>query len=102
MEENQEKKVVNTDKNKSNFSLISFILGIISIVCFYFSVVSIPCAILAVIFAALDRKINSSTMSIAGLVMGILTLSLYVVVLFTCLVLGSTFDGIMPLIETIL
>lgn len=102
MEENQEKKVANTEKNKSSFSVISFILGIISIVCFYFSVVSIPCAILAVIFSVLDRRINTSTMSIAGLVMGILTLALYVVVLFTCLVLGTAFDGIVPLIEAIL
>lgn len=102
MEEKQEEKVVKTEKNKSKFSVIAFVLGLVSIVCFYFSVVSVPCAILAVIFAALDRKVNTSTMSVAGLVMGIITLALYVVVLFTCLILDMNFSGITSLIETIL
>ena len=117
MEENEEKKVVNeqkpekeleqktetTQKKESTaFSVISFIFGLLSIAFFFFAIISIPSAILAIVFAVLDRKVNTSTLSVAGLVMGIITLSLYVIVLFTCLIAGFAFDGIVTLIEALL
>ena len=105
MEENQEKKVdktKNVQKSNSTFSIVSFILGLLSIAFFYFTIVSVRCAILAIVFAVLDKKITSSTFSVAGLVMGIITLALYVIVLLACLAIGNAFEGIVPLIETIL
>lgn len=99
MEKLKEKTNVNAQKNNDNltyssFSIVSFVLGIVSTVLFFIPVTSIPSALLAVIFAALDRKVSSSTMSVAGLVLGLITLGLYVVILITCLIIGSTFPGI--------
>jgi hypothetical protein len=107
MEEIKEKTNVDVQKSENkgtntNFSVISFILGIVSLVFFFVSVISVPCAVLAVIFAVLDKKINTSTMSVAGLVLGIITLALYVVILITCLIIGSTFPGIVTLINSLI
>ncbi len=105
METNQEKTVVNEqkpEKRNSVLSVISFLFGLASIILFYFAAVSIPCAIVAIIFSTIDKKISMSTLSVAGLVMGIINLALYVIVLATCLIIDNSFGGIEPLIEMLL
>ena len=59
---------------KNGFSIAALVLGIVSIVCCCISYLGLICATLAIIFAILDKKQNSSMngMALAGLICGII------------------------------
>ncbi len=63
--------------SKSNLSIASMILGIISLVFTFIYFISIPCSILAIVFSALSLRKGRNGMAITGLVTGILSLSIY-------------------------
>jgi len=64
---------MNVDK-KNQKGLASFVLGIIGIVFFFMPYVAIVPSILAIVYSKKQRKINSTGLSKAGLVIGIIGL----------------------------
>lgn len=88
------------------FSITSMVLGIISLVLWCVWYVSIPCAIIAIIFSIIGKKKGGKGMAVAGLVLGIITLSiLAIIVLFTMAGVAmfedsGLFENIMREIET--
>ncbi|MBQ8173899.1 MAG: DUF4190 domain-containing protein [Clostridia bacterium] len=61
-------------KRKNGFSIAALVLGIISIVCCCIDYLGLVCAILAIVFAVLDKKRNAAMngMALAGLICGII------------------------------
>lgn len=67
-------------KQGKSFAVASLVLGIVSVVCCCFSAFSLICAVLAIVFAVLQRRRVGSFdgMSTAGLVCGIVSAALAV------------------------
>ncbi len=72
---------VQPDSEKKGFNIASMVLGIVSLVAFCFWYISIPCAILAIIFGIVGRHKGGHGMGIAGLVLGIIVVVLWVLLL---------------------
>ena len=66
------------NKNKSAMGIASFVLSIISILFAAFWYIVLPTGILAIIFGAKSVKKMGSKLGKAGLIMGIIGLSLFV------------------------
>ena len=63
---------MNVDKTKNSKGIASFVLGVIGIVFFFIPYIAIVPSMLAIIYAKKQRKINSTGLSTAGLVIGII------------------------------
>ena len=74
---------------QKGLSIASMVLGIISLVLFCLWYVSIPCAILAIIFAVIGRKKGGKGMATAGLVTGIIAISLLLVGFISAAAMGN-------------
>lgn len=75
----EEHKINQTPDNIEGFSIASMVLGIISLVFFCLWFISIPCGILAIIFGAKSLNGPKKGMATAGLVTGIVALSILVI-----------------------
>jgi len=82
-----ENTVNQTPGEKKGLSIASLVLGIVSLALFCITYVSLPCAILAIIFGILGKKKGGAGMAKAGLIMGIIALTL--VVLFWILAIAG-------------
>lgn len=65
------------EKNKHAMHIASLVLGIISIVTAWFWYVTLPTGILAIVFGAKSAKKTGSKIGKAGLITGIVGLSLF-------------------------
>lgn len=65
------------NKEKSTIGIAGFVLGIISILSALFWYITLPSGILAIIFGAKSVKRIGSKLGKAGLIMGIIDLSLF-------------------------
>ena len=65
------------NKEKSTIAIAGFVLGIISILSALFWYITLPSGILAIIFGAKSVKRIGSKLGKAGLIMGIIGLSLF-------------------------
>ena len=65
------------DKNRSGMPVASLVLGIVSIVSSLFWYISLPTGILAIVFGAKSAKRTGSKLGKAGLITGIVGLSLF-------------------------
>lgn len=65
------------NKNKSTMHIAALVLGIISIVTCWFWYISLPAGILAIIFGVKSAKRTGSKMGKAGMITGIVGLSLF-------------------------
>lgn len=65
------------NKNKSVMHIAALVLGIISIVTCWFWYISLPAGILAIIFGVKSAKRTGSKMGKAGMITGIIGLSLF-------------------------
>ena len=85
MEEENNVVETNTTSNapaRKGFNVTSLILGIISVVCCWSFYVAVPTGIIAIIFSVAGKKDEGKGMGTAGMVLGIigLTLSLLVII----------------------
>ncbi len=65
---------------RKGFNITSMILGIISIFClFYNGYLTLICSIIAIVFSVTGRKDAGRGMGIAGLVLGIIALVIYLI-----------------------
>ena len=90
MDEEQNVETTNTTAptvERKGFNITSLVLGIISVVGICFWYVSIPCSIIAIIFSVAGRKDAGRGMGIAGLVLGIIAIALWVV-FFVLILIG--------------
>lgn len=97
-EKNKEQTVVQENPVKEEnkgLSIASLVLGIVSIVLFCYAYISIPSAILAIVFSILGKKKGGAGMAKAGLILGIIALS--IIVLFYIF----AFAGLMTLTSVI-
>lgn len=80
---------------KKGLSIASMVLGIVGLVCCCFWYIAIPCSILAIIFGILGKKKGGKGMAIAGLVLGIIAISLYAILtMLSAAALSSSFDAL--------
>lgn len=77
-----------TQKERKGFNITSMVLGIISLVFLSVWFISLPCAIIAIIFAVAGKHDAGKGMGTAGLVLGIVSLSL---MLLLVIFVGGTF-----------
>ena len=68
------------DKAKSPLGVVSFILGIISVLSATIYYVTIPCGILSIIFGVKAKRKAASKLGTTGMILGIIGLSLFVVI----------------------
>lgn len=66
---------------KKGLSIASMVLGIVGLVCCCFWYIAIPCSILAIIFGILGKKKGGKGMAIAGLVLGIIAIALFIILI---------------------
>ncbi len=99
MDEEKKEDVVKTEPITNNgeierkgFNITSMILGIISIIGFCWWFVSIPTSIIAIIFSVAGKKDAGRGMGIAGMVLGIISLALWIL-LFVCAFAGIAVFG---------
>ena len=83
------------EKKKTGMHIASLTLGIISIITALFYYISIPTGILAIIFGVKSVKINGSGVAKAGIITGIIGISLvsfiYISMIFIILLSSSIF-----------
>ena len=65
------------DKNKSGMAVSALVLGIISIVTSLFWYITLPTGVLAIIFGAKSTRRTGSKVGKAGLITGIVGISLF-------------------------
>ena len=70
----------NKEKNKTAINAAALTLGIVSIVTALFWYVALPTGILAIIFGAKSAKRTGSKVGKAGLITGIIGLSLFILI----------------------
>lgn len=68
------------EKAKSPLGVVSFILGIISVLSATIYYVTIPCGILSIIFGVKAKRKAASKLGTTGMILGIIGLSLFVVI----------------------
>ena len=69
---------MNENKEKTGLHIASLVLGIVSIVTAFFWYITLPTGILAIVFGAKSIKKTGSKIAKAGLITGIIGLSLFV------------------------
>lgn len=90
-EENAEEvKTEETVSETKGFSIASMVLGILSVVILCYWPIAIICSILAIIFGVIGRKKAGKGMATAGLVLGIVSICLFVLIVIFFIVLGTT------------
>ncbi len=77
------------ENNKKILGISSLVLGIISIISSFFYYISIPTGILAIIFGAVNAKKTGSKMAKAGLILGIIGISICVFLYITMIIILS-------------
>lgn len=85
MEEEQNNQPINnepakaTKSDRKGFNITSMILGIIAVLgsCVWY--INFPCSIIAIIFSVAGKNDSGRGMGVAGMVLGIIALVLYVV-----------------------
>ena len=75
------------DLNKSTMNIASLVLGIISIVTAAFWYITLPTGILAIIFGVKTARKTGSKLGKAGLITGIVGLSLFVFIYFSLILI---------------
>lgn len=73
--------------NKSTMNIASLVLGIISIVTAAFWYITLPTGILAIIFGVKTARKTGSKLGKAGLITGIVGLSLFVFIYFSLILI---------------
>ena len=68
------------DIKKGSMHIAAFVLGIVSIITSFFWYVSMPSGILAIVFGAKAAKKTGSKLAKAGLITGIIGLSLFLLI----------------------
>ena len=68
------------EKAKSPLGVVSFILGIVSVLSATIYYVTIPCGILSIIFGVKSKRKVGSKLGTTGMILGIVGLSLFVVI----------------------
>lgn len=82
MDEEQNNEAVQKPvNNRKGFNITSMILGIIAVVCTCVWYINIPCSIIAIIFSIAGKNDAGRGMGIAGMVLGIVALALYVILI---------------------
>lgn len=92
--ENENNYYSNVPVEKKGMSTASLVLGIVSVVLMCFSYVSLPCAVLAIIFGVLGKQKGGAGMAKAGLILGIITVSIFVVCLIIALITGAALGSL--------
>lgn len=85
---------------RSGLSIAALVLGIVSCSLFCVTYISVPCGILAIIFGAIEIKKSQDKMAKAGLIMGIIGVSVMVIIIVVGFLLGLV--GIMGFTSFIL
>ena len=75
------------NKNKSAMAVSSLVLGIVSIVMNLFWYITLPTGILAIVFGAKSTKRTGSKLGKAGLITGIIGLSLFAFVYISLIII---------------
>lgn len=77
------------EKDYKVLPVVSFVLGIISVLSILFYYISIPTSILAIIFGILSRRRSGSKLGLTGMILGIVGLSLCILIyiLFVTIIL---------------
>ena len=75
------------NKNKSGMAISSLVLGIISIVINLFWYITLPTGILAIVFGVKSIKRTGSKLGKAGLITGIIGLSLFAFVYISLIII---------------
>lgn len=75
------------DLNKSTMNIASLVLGIISIVTAAFWYITLPTGILAIIFGVKTARKTGSKLGKAGLITGIVGLSLFAFIYFSLILI---------------
>ena len=84
---------MNKVENRTATHVASLVLGIISIVTILFWYMSIPTGILAIVFGAKSYKRNGKKLGLAGLITGIVGLSLCVLLYITIVMIVFIENG---------
>lgn len=82
----------NLDKEKSSMNVASLVLGIISIVLSLFWYITIPTGILAIIFGVKSVRKIGSKIGKAGLITGIIGLSIFVFIYISLILLLTIYS----------
>ena len=64
------------ERNHSSMHIVAFVLGLLALLGHLFWYLALPCGILAIIFGAKSARATGSKLGKAGLVLGIVALSL--------------------------
>lgn len=79
-------------EEKTGLSVASLILGIIAVLClFEHGILNFICAILAIIFGAIGRKKGAKGIGTTGMVLGIISLAIFVLIISFILFFASMF-----------
>lgn len=75
------------DKNKSGMPVAALVLGIISVLSTLFWYITLPTGILAIVFGAKSARKTGSKLGKAGLIIGIVGLSIFAFIYITLILL---------------
>ena len=75
------------NKKNTGMPVASLVLGIISILSSLFWYITLPCGILAIIFGSKSSKKLGSKLGKAGLILGIIGLSIFAYIYITLIIL---------------
>ncbi len=77
------------EKNKRALNISSLVLGIISLISGFFYYISLPAGILAIIFGTISIRKTGSKMAKAGLILGIIGISICLFLYITMMIIIS-------------
>lgn len=78
------------DEEKPGLSIASLILGIAAVLClFEHGILNFVCAVLAIIFGAMGRKKGGKGMGTAGIILGIISLTLFFIIVTFLIIFAS-------------
>ena len=98
---NNEEPKQSNNENKKGLSIAAMVLGIVSLVLFFYWYISFPCAVLAIVFAVISRKHGKNTMATAGLVTGIISIVVEIIMIFAITMLGlAIYNNASDILET--
>ena len=92
----EEVKTEQTDIEPKGFSVTSMVLGILSLVLLCYWPLAMICAILAIIFGVIGRKKAGKGMATAGLVLGIISICVFVLLIVCGVLLGTAILSATP------
>lgn len=78
------------EEEKPGLSIASLILGIAAIICvFEHGILNFVCAVLAIIFGAIGRKKGGKGMGTTGIILGIISLTLFFIIVTFLIIFAS-------------